>query len=198
MTTTTKAKNQQALSLLENMASGNQTALEAFIALFKPLVTGIARANLMDKSLTDAVANEVWLAVWNNAAKFDGAKPVENWVSRIAQNSAKNQNRPINRRHAHGINTENEMNAEVFAWEKIASDSSDGDSEAEAKEKVSKVFSKLSKSEKTIITYFYFDKMSHKEIATKLCISVQNSKVRIYRIVSRLKATISKNIDDRL
>lgn len=188
--TETKVDNGLALRLVSDMGNGKQSAMVPFIRLYKEQVRAIALANLIDRDCLDSVVNDVWLAVWHNANKFRGEKPVENWVGSIAKNKAISENRAVNRRHARGVNSENEMNRDSFSLENIQQDNSRKDRLEEIEKKKQMIISMVEGEEKTIITYV-MEGESRKEIAFKLGISESNAKVKIHRIVKRLRSKLS-------
>ena len=57
--------------LLERIADGDQAAFAEFYRLTSRRVFGMARRVLIDPELSEDTTQEVFLQVWQNAAKFD-------------------------------------------------------------------------------------------------------------------------------
>src|SRR5690349_23701323 len=81
--------SQRLSALLAGIARGDQAAFAEFYQLTSRRVFGMARRVLIDPALSEDTTQEVFLQVWQNAAKFDPQPggPLS-WLLTIAQRRA--------------------------------------------------------------------------------------------------------------
>lgn len=73
-------------SLLHRIAAGDQSALEAFMDRYGPLVWSLACRFSSDETDADDAAQDALLAVWRSAGRFDPARSCEEtFVAMIAR-----------------------------------------------------------------------------------------------------------------
>lgn len=98
--------------ILLGVARGDEESVRACIEVFGPFVQAIARSVLMDRSLIEDAAAEVFARVWTSAASFDPAKgPAKAWISVLARRSLID----LGRRERSRANTRAGFAAEVRA-----------------------------------------------------------------------------------
>jgi len=64
----------RATELLESVAAGDQWAFAALYDGYSPRVLGLAMRILIDRSIAEEVTQDVFLELWQNAARFSSAK----------------------------------------------------------------------------------------------------------------------------
>ncbi|MGO1184286.1 MAG: sigma-70 family RNA polymerase sigma factor [Micrococcaceae bacterium] len=75
--------------LVAQCAAGDQDAFRALYADVAPVVFGVALRVLRDRSLAEETAQEVLLAVWSSASRFDPARgSVLGWASTMSHRRA--------------------------------------------------------------------------------------------------------------
>ena len=76
-------------ALLERVARGDLAAYDAFYGLLSPAVYGVARRVVRDPARAEEVAQEVFLDVWRQAARFDKRRgQARAWVLTMAHRRA--------------------------------------------------------------------------------------------------------------
>jgi RNA polymerase sigma-70 factor (ECF subfamily) len=71
------------------MATGSAAATTAFIRRHQPRVFGLARALVGDPGLAEEVAQDAFVRIWREGARFDARKgTVGTWLSAITRNLA--------------------------------------------------------------------------------------------------------------
>ena len=75
---------QEDRELLQRMAEGDQSALDAFYRAYEGRVYRFIRSKLNDSFDASDVLNEVMFEVWRNAGRFEGRSSVSTWVLGIA------------------------------------------------------------------------------------------------------------------
>ena len=84
--------NRRLGDLLAQIATGDQGAFAEFYELTSRRVFGMARRVLIDPELSEDATQEVFLQVWQNAAKFDpeAGSPLA-WLMTISHRRASGQ-----------------------------------------------------------------------------------------------------------
>lgn len=73
--------------LVRNVGAGDARAAEALVRRHLPRMVGLARRMLNDPAEAEDVAQEVFLRVWRDAARWrPGAAKFETWMHRVALN----------------------------------------------------------------------------------------------------------------
>jgi len=72
--TTRTTTTDRATELLESVAAGDQWAFAALYDGYSPRVLGLAMRILIDRSIAEEVTQDVFLELWQNAARFSSAK----------------------------------------------------------------------------------------------------------------------------
>lgn len=80
--------DQQAHTLLREVASGDESSLEAFYTLFETTVYRFALSRLNDSHAAADILNEVMMEVWKSAGRFKGQSRVSTWLLGITHHKA--------------------------------------------------------------------------------------------------------------
>lgn len=95
---------QEAAALMAALTGGDRGALGRLIALYGPGLTAYARQALRNPADAEDVAQEVFLRVWRQAARYDPARAaVSTWIWRIAINLCIDRNRRLGVRRFLGL-----------------------------------------------------------------------------------------------
>ncbi|MGB1287850.1 MAG: RNA polymerase sigma factor [Aggregatilineales bacterium] len=79
--------------LIREMADGNIAALDTLYANYGSLLLNFLRARVNNQQLAEEVLQDVMLAAWNSASKFQEQSKVKTWLLVIARNRAINATR---------------------------------------------------------------------------------------------------------
>jgi RNA polymerase sigma-70 factor (ECF subfamily) len=80
-------------SLIEHISVGNESAFEELLQRHQVKVINLIYSFLNDRWEAEDVAQEVFLKVWKNAAKFKGKSKFSTWLYRIVINLCLNYQR---------------------------------------------------------------------------------------------------------
>jgi RNA polymerase sigma-70 factor (ECF subfamily) len=80
--------NQDDLVLLRRIAAHDHQAFEDLYQRFTPRLTGYLRTLLASSELVEDVLHDVWLVVWQQAARYRGSGRVSTWLFGIARHKA--------------------------------------------------------------------------------------------------------------
>lgn len=177
--------NQQLAQLLERIAQGDQASFAEFYRLTSRRVFGMARRVLIDPELSEDTVQEVFLQVWQNAAKFDPASgsPLA-WLMTISHRRAVDRVRSSQsaseREARYGANSQDIDHDSV-------SDEVDSRLEAEA---VVRCLETLTETQQESVRLAYYGGLTYREVAEKLNAAIPTIKSRIRDGLIRLKTCL--------
>ncbi len=86
------------LSLVEAVQTGDESALNQLIARNDRWVRGVVYSVLSDVDMLDDVMQKVWVTVWQRAVEMEDARRWRHWLYRTARNAAIDAGRKKTRR----------------------------------------------------------------------------------------------------
>ncbi|BCW19735.1 ECF RNA polymerase sigma factor SigK [Arthrobacter sp. NtRootA9] len=185
VTDTPADSGQQLAVLLEGIARGDQAAFAEFYRLTSRRVFGMARRVLIDPELSEDTTQEVFLQVWQNAAKFDpSAGSPLSWLMTISHRRAVDRVRSSqsssDREARYGASTQDIEHDSV-------SDEVDSRLEAEA---VVRCLGTLTETQQESVRLAYYGGLTYREVAERLNAAVPTIKSRIRDGLIRLKTCL--------
>ncbi|WP_159707588.1 ECF RNA polymerase sigma factor SigK [Arthrobacter sp. 18067] len=177
--------NAQLTGLLELVATGDQQAFAEFYRLTSRRVFGMARRVLIDPDLSEDATQEVFIQVWQGAAKFDRAAgtPLA-WLMTIAHRRAIDRVRTVqaatDREAKYGAASQ-DPDRDLVAEE------ADTNLEAEA---VSRCLGTLTDTQRESVRLAYYGGLTYREVAEHLGAAVPTIKSRIRDGLLRLKTCL--------
>lgn len=177
--------NSQLAALLERVAGGDQDAFAEFYRLTSRRVYGMARRVLIDPELSEDTTQEVYLQVWQNAAKFDSASgsPLA-WLMTISHRRAVDKVRSSqsssDREAKYGASSQDIDHDSV-------SDEVGSRLEAEA---VVRCLGTLTETQQESVRLAYYGGLTYREVAERLNAAVPTIKSRIRDGLIRLKTCL--------
>jgi len=177
--------NQRLVALLQQTAEGDRTAFAEFYQLTSRRVYGMARRVLIDAELSEDTTQEVFLQVWQNAAKFDPAagSPLA-WLMTISHRRAVDKVRSAqsatDREARYGASTQDIDHDSV-------SDEVGSRLEAEA---VVRCLGTLTETQQESVRLAYYGGLTYREVAERLDAAVPTIKSRIRDGLIRLKTCL--------
>ena len=177
--------NSQLTGLLEQVAAGDQQAFAEFYQLTSRRVFGMARRVLIDPDLSEDATQEVYIQVWQGAAKFDRAAgtPLA-WLMTIAHRRAIDRVRTVqaatDREAKYGAASQ-DLDRDLVAEE------ADTNLEAEA---VSRCLGTLTDTQRESVRLAYYGGLTYREVAEHLGAAVPTIKSRIRDGLLRLKTCL--------
>lgn len=177
--------NRRLGALLGQIAAGDQAAFAEFYQLTARRVFGMARRVLIDTELSEDTTQEVFLQVWQNAAKFDAnaGSPLA-WLMTISHRRAVDKVRSsqsaTDREARYGASSQEVDHDSV-------SDEVDSRLEAEA---VVRCLDTLTETQQESVRLAYYGGLTYREVAEKLNAAVPTIKSRIRDGLIRLKTCL--------
>lgn len=171
-------------ALLRAMADGDVRALNEVYGRYGPMLLGFLNARLPSRELAEEVLQDVMLAVWDNAHKFEARSKVKTWLLVIARNRA--------------INATRRKKLPLIDINQVFDLSSDdtGPMEAvvrhEAQDKVRLAIQKLPEGQREVLVLVFYHQLSGPEVAEVLDISEGTVKSRLHRAKDKLKGLLAQ------
>ncbi|MET4093432.1 RNA polymerase sigma-70 factor (ECF subfamily) [Arthrobacter sp. UYCu712] len=172
-------------ALLEQVAQGDQAAFAEFYQLTSRRVFGMARRVLIDTELSEDTTQEVFLQVWQNAAKFnpDAGTPLA-WLMTISHRRA------VDKVRSSQSSTDREAKYGASSQEidhDSVSDEVGSRLEAEA---VVRCLETLTDTQQESVRLAYYGGLTYREVAERLNAAVPTIKSRIRDGLIRLKTCL--------
>ncbi|HEX6882939.1 MAG TPA: sigma-70 family RNA polymerase sigma factor [Planctomycetota bacterium] len=176
------------LTLLERVARGDAVAVGLLVEQYTPVVWAIARRQLGAQCAEDVV-QEVFLALWKNAARFDPELSSEAaFVATVARRRVIDQRRRVGRAPVQELVDEPRGEADE-SLERV-----DLGEEARAAEAA---LSRLPKKQREVLRLAIVDGMTHVEIAARLALPLGTVKSHVRRGLERVRGALARRGDDR-
>jgi RNA polymerase sigma-70 factor (ECF subfamily) len=179
----------QDLELIRRTSAGDEAALRALISAHQTRVFRFVLRLVRNEAVAEELMNEVFLEVWRNAARFEGASAPGTWILSIAHHRAISRLRK--RREQ--------------AWDEDAARAlqDEGDDPEVAAQKADKgevlrlCIDKLSAEHKAVIDLVYYHELSVSEVSEVLKIPENTVKTRMFYARKRLSDLLKAHGVDR-
>ena len=172
---------------VERVRQRDEDAARWLMQHLYPLVLKLVRAHLPKRAAEEDLVQMVFVKVFAKLDQFNGAVPLEHWVSRIAINTC------INQIKAERVRPELRWadlgDEERFVVETLAATESELDATDAfaAREIVEKLMARLEPVERVLMTLLHLEGRSGKEVAQLMGWSHLRVRVRDFRVRQKLK-----------
>jgi RNA polymerase sigma-70 factor (ECF subfamily) len=172
--------------LMRQVADGSGEALGQLHRRFARSVFRIA-AQSLDRAAAEDLVQDVFLAVWRNAGRFDPARgTVRAWILQIAHFRLLNE---LRRRSRHP-----EDGADETLFDRIASNGT-GPAEAASQRRrrdvIEAALGELTPSQREALGLVFLDDLTHEQAAAELGLPLGTAKTRIRAGLQKLRATLA-------
>ncbi|MHA7262517.1 ECF RNA polymerase sigma factor SigK [Arthrobacter sp. TMN-37] len=171
--------------LLLRIAQQDREAFAAFYGQTSRRVYGLARRVLIDPELSEDATQEVYLQVWNSAARFDPAagSPMA-WLMTLAHRRA------VDKVRSEQSSTDREARYGAATQTPDHDDVVDTVTQRLEAESVVKCLDTLTATQQESVRLAYYGGLTYREVAEKLGVAVPTIKSRIRDGLLRLKACL--------
>ncbi len=174
--------SQQADDLLLLVAQGDQAAFSRFYDLMAPRVLGLIRRVLVDHAQSEEVTQEVFLAVWQTATRFDPNKGgAAGWTMTMAHRRA------VDRVRASQAGRDRDTRIGIRDYSPDYDSVSESVEVSVEHERVQKAMSRLSELQRQAVSLAYYGGYSHSEVAELLGVPIGTVKTRLRDGMIRLR-----------
>jgi RNA polymerase sigma-70 factor (ECF subfamily) len=168
--------------LLGRIALGDRAAFGLLYDQIAPRVLGLIRRLLRDHAQSEEVTQEVFLEIWQNAARYDPNKGgASSWIMTMAHRRA------VDRVRASQASRDRDVKIGIRDY------NPDYDNVAESvqikieHERVEKAMLRLTELQRQAVTLAYFGGYSHSEVAAMLSVPIGTVKTRLRDGMIRLR-----------
>ena len=176
-------KEQEAITLLERIAEGQQGALESFYRLFEPSVYRFALSKLNDPFDAADILNEVMMEVWKSAKNFQGRSKVSTWLLGITNFKSIDRIRQKARKQTDELSDNIEDESPEF--DSLIS-------AAQNEKQVNHCMARLKDEFKEVIHLAFFEDLHYDDIAEIVECPAGTIKSRVYHAKNALKQCLKK------
>lgn len=166
--------------LVQLVAADDTDALRVLYERYGSIVFGMAQRMLGDRQLAEECTQDVFVALWRSAAKYDpGRAQVSTWLVGIAKFRAIDL---VRRRTARPA----DPYAEIWSGEE-SPDSAELVAAGDQAERIAAAVAELPPPQREALQLAYFEGLSHSEIAERLAVPLGTIKGRIRLALDRLR-----------
>jgi len=186
-TAETRARDQDLISLVQRVATGDQSALATLYDTTNRLVYGLVLRVLGDVSSAEEVLLDVYTQVWRQAASYDANRgaPLA-WLTTIARSRA------IDRLRSGWQDQRRKESLDVLGDTPAGAASPEEMTVASERQKfVREALDSLTPEQREVIELAYYSGLSHSEIAAKLNQPLGTVKTRTRLGMMKLRETLA-------
>src|SRR5262245_3135904 len=172
--------------LMRRVAGGSEGALDALHGRFaRPILLLAAQA--LDRAAAEDIVQDVFLAVWRNAGRFDPERgTVRAWLLQIAHHRVLNELRRRSRQPA----PEPDGDARLGEIESRDPGPAERIIEERRRDLVAAALDELPDAQREALGLAYFDDLTHEQVATRLDLPLGTAKTRIRTGLQKLRTTL--------
>lgn len=170
-------------SLVRAMAEGDVRALHELYARYGPLLLAFLQARTGNRQSAEELLQDVMLAAWDHAARFEARSRVKTWLLVIARNRAINAHR---KRQIPVIHL-----SDVFQVQSEDTGPMEAAERRERKDAVRQAITQLPEPQREVLTLVFYHGLTGPEVAEVLAISEGTVKSRLHRAKEMLKRVLS-------
>lgn len=171
-------------ALVRAMADGNMSALDEVYTRYGAMLLGFLSARLPSRQLAEEVLQDVMLAVWDSAHKFEERSKLKTWLLVIARNRAINATR---RKKLPLVDIN-----QVFDLSSDETGPMESVVRHEEQDKVRTAIQKLPDGQREVLVLVFYHQLTGPEVAEVLDISEGTVKSRLHRAKENLKGILAQ------
>jgi len=173
--------------LMRNVASGSEEALVLLHHRYARAILGLA-VQTLDRATAEDIVQDVFLAVWGNAARFDSERgTVRAWVLQIAHYRVLNELRRRSRQPPIEPDVDGHLLAALPARE---ADPAHAVAAEHRRATLRAAMNDLPAAQREALDMAFFDDLTHTEIAAELNLPLGTTKTRIRAGLEKLRGKL--------
>lgn len=170
--------------LIHAMAGGDIRALNELYVRYGPMLLAFLNARVENLTLAEELVQDVMLAAWEHAARFEARSKVKTWLLVIARNRAINTYR---KRRLPVIDI-----SDVFHLRSEDTGPTEAIEKHEQAEQVREAIRQLPEAQREVLTLVFYHQLTGPEVAEVLGISEGTVKSRLHRAKDVLKRVLTQ------
>jgi len=174
----------QAPQWLERIAGGSEQAMADFYKAFESRVYAFALTRLNDPHAAADIVNEVMMAVWQGAHRFQGNAKVSTWLLSITQNKV------VDTMRKRKMSQQDELDEDLPDTE--AQGTADMIANAQDAERLRECMARLSGQQHEVVHLAFFEDLTYGEIASIVGCPEGTVKTRMFHAKGNLKRCLRR------
>lgn len=175
--------------LINKIKEGNYNAFNLLIHRYESYVYTILRRMLTSKEDAEEAFQDTFMKVYRSIDKYQDSSKFSSWVFKIAYNTGLDYIKKTKRTDPlegkeYNISTNENIEADI--------------SKKELRKSLVGLIEKLGEGEQVIMTMYYFEEMTIKEMAEITTFSETNIKTKLHRARKKIRAMITGNLKDEI
>jgi len=168
--------------LLARVALGDQAAFAELYDNMAPRVLGLVKRLLRDHAQSEEVTQEIFLEIWQNAARYDSSKGgASGWILTMTHRRA------VDRVRASQASRDRDVKIGVRDYVSEYDNVSETVQVRMESERVEKAMLRLTELQRQAVTLAYYGGLSHSEVAEQLSVPIGTVKTRLRDGLIRLR-----------
>lgn len=173
--------------------NGDSSAFTALVNQYKVMVFSLALKMLKGREEAEEIAQDSFIKVYRSLAKYKGDAKFSTWLYTITYNTCLDRIRKNKREHrlvAIDEYTENQLT--------VLDNTLDGLEAKERKQMIQDCLLLLTGEDSFLLTLFYFEEQSVKEIAKIMGIKSNHVKIKLYRSRKKLTTVLQTHLENEM
>jgi RNA polymerase sigma factor (sigma-70 family) len=170
-------------NLIRRAQAGDQAAFRDLVEGYSSLVGRTARVLLADRVTAEDAAQEAWLDVWRNLARFEVGRPFRPWLVTVVANRCRMTAR---RRSLPNITLDDDSASQIAESARLTSNGLQGEFDLD----LAQALTTLSQEQQRIVVLRFYAELELSEIATVLEVPLGTVKSRLHRALAALRLAL--------
>jgi len=171
---------------IDKILEGDTQSFSTLVTRYKDFVFTIAYRMVKSKEEAEEVAQDSFIKAYQSLSSFRGESKFSSWLYKIVYRKALDRIRTINKKRTVELVEEITMYGNDETWGIPDENALHYLEEKEKKKIIQDSILQLKEQDAAIITFYYFEELSVKEIADITKLSADNIKIRLHRSRKRL------------
>lgn len=174
---------------IEQILSGDRSSFVALVQKYQDMVFTLSLKIVKNREEAEEVAQDVFMKVYESLDRFQGKSKFSTWIYRITYNQSINYLKSGKKNR-----TTTSLDRRIEYTGNHEPDASEVMGQHEKYSQIQKALLHLPETEQIIVTLYYYEDLSVKEIADIVDLSVQNVKVKLHRSRQKLYTELKDKV----
>ncbi|NKI33459.1 RNA polymerase sigma factor [Croceivirga thetidis] len=178
---------------IKAILAGDSREFSALVDAYKNIVFTVALRMLKNREEAEEVAQDTFIKVYKSLERFKGDSKLSTWIYRIAYNTC------LDRLKKNNKDLTNVAIDEINGFEiKDVDNALELIADSEKSDVIKACIAKLSPKDSALLTLFYFEERSLKELGEILSMNQNSVKVGLFRARGRLATILKQNLEPEI
>lgn len=172
---------------------GNTNAFAALVDRYKDLVYTLALRMIRNREEAEELAQDTFIKVYRSLAKFKGESKFSTWLYKVTYNTCLDRIKK-NKRAQYTVAIDEYSEQQVAALNNVF-DAMEG---KERKQMLQDCLHLLAVEDSFLLTLYYFEEQSVKEISKIIGVTSNHVKIKLYRSRKKLAAVLKEQLEPEI